>query len=346
MKQALSGLFLVGYFLLTGAAAEAATLYMNPTSADIHPGDTLGIMVRIDPDADECVNVVNGVIEYDPGIQPVDISRGESIFPIWVEEPTIDAANNRITFAGGVPNGYCGRIDGDPRLTNVVMEIILQAPGLRIGFGDLSPTSTLRFAEETSVLLNDGLGTQAPLVTFGTDIFVHKKPGTEVVDDWNRIVAADNQLPEQFSISLNQDDSIFNSKYFIVFNTTDKQTGIDHYEVIEEPIETFDLFTWGAVDAPWRKVKSPYVLSDQTLNSTIRVKAIDKAGNEYIATLVPDSALRGMSSAQAAELGIVVAGGALAGVVLIGAVFIVWRRIRKKRYLVTNENEVSYESEA
>ena len=291
LRWAVIGLVLLGPL----APAEAAMLYFDPASASLNPGDTVVVSVRITPEAGECINAVDGVIEYDPKVQPVDISRGQSIMPLWVEEPTIDRANNRITFAGGIPNGYCGRIQGDPRLTNELLKVVLQVPGTRIGFGEESPTSTVSFSDLTSVYLNDGRGSLATLSTTEATFTIGTRPAENVRNEWSTLVSADDQIPEEFSVSLQRERGVFDNRYYIIFNTTDKQTGIAFYEVIEEPFEEAGLFGWGAVDAPWQRVRSPYVLKDQSLNSTIRVKAVDKAGNEYIATLVPDESLRGVS---------------------------------------------------
>lgn len=297
--------------LLGQHTASAAVLYFDPDETAINPGDTVVMAVRVTPEADECINVIDAVIEYDPQVQPVDLSRGQSIMPLWVEEPTIDRENSRITFAGGIPNGYCGRIQGDPRLTNEVLKIVFQVPGMRVGFGDESPTSTVRFSDQTAVYLNDGRGSLAQLSTTDAQLRVGKRPGTEVRNEWSRLVNADEQMPEEFSVTLQQDESIFRGDYYIVFNTTDKQTGVAYYEVIEEPLEEAGVFGWGAVDAPWQRTRSPYVLDDQSLNSTIRVKAVDKAGNEYIATLVPDESMRGISLTTYIEY-VILALGALA----------------------------------
>lgn len=339
MRNLLGGAIFLSCLLITTSVAEAASLYFSPNKTEIRPRDTITVAVRLDTDEGECVNVVNGVINYDPNVQPVDISRGNSILPIWAEDPVIDKVNNRITFAGGIPNGYCGRIAGDPRLTNTLLEIIFQAPGFRIGIGDENPTSTIKFSSETSVLLNDGFGTQAPLNTGEAKIFVHKKPGNNVIDEWNNLVAADKSLPEEFSIALLKDPSIFDGKFFITFNTTDKQTGIDHYEVIEESLEKSGFFGWGAADAPWRVARSPYLLRDQTLNSVIKVKALDKAGNEYIATFIPEESQRKISNQQRALYGLAIASGILF-MVVIGAVFFYQRKKKSYQYDDSVEDEI------
>ena len=287
--------FVAVWLFLPHAFSYGATLYMEPRDVEIKRGDTIAVAVRLDTDADECVNVVDAVITYPPNIEPVDTSRGNSIFSVWVEEPKINKAEHTITFAGGIPNGYCGRIPGDPRLSNVVVELLFRSPGMVIGAVPDADSVAIDFAPETQVLLNDGFGTRAPLQTYGTNLILSDKVGSSLQNDWADRVGADGIAPEKFSITLERTPSAFSNRYYIVFNTTDKQSGIDHYEVIEEPLENFELFAWGAADAPWVEARSPYVLKDQSLNSTIRVRAIDKAGNEYVATLVPEESQRTLS---------------------------------------------------
>lgn len=281
-------LFLFFIFCMAGTA-QAATLYIDPATATLNRGDAITLAVRLDTDEalGECINAVDGVITYDASIVPVDISLGSSIFPVWVETPVIDKENRRITFAGGIPNGYCGRVEGDPRLTNVLLELVLRAPGLQVGGGEASGVATIAWAPETTAYLNDGLGSKAPLGTLGTTLTLNPTIGQEIVDAWRLEVSDDTLPPEEFSIALERSETAFEGKYFIVFNTTDKQTGLSHYEVIEETNEKAKLFGFGAATAPWERARSPYILKDQSLTSTIRVRAVDKAGNEYVATLLP-----------------------------------------------------------
>lgn len=323
MKGLFFGVF--SFFLLT-ASAEAATLYMDPGDVTINRGDTVSVAIRLDTDEGECVNVVDGVISYTENIVPIDTSRGSSIMSIWLEEPKIDKANRTITFAAGIPNGYCGRIIGDPMLTNRVLEMVFAAPGLQIGTTESGNVADIVFAEGTRVLLNDGFGTDAPLKLFDAKIEMSKTAGNVVANDWNDRVNEDDIPPQDFSISLERTPNAFSNRYFIVFNTTDKQSGIDYYEVMEEPLEEQRLFNWGRVDAPWVKAQSPYVLEDQSLNSTIRVKAYDKAGNEYIAVLVPDEAQRTMSTES--KVMVFLIAGTVGLFLLATLAFIWWQRRR------------------
>ena len=179
------------------------------------------------------------------------------------------------------------------------------------------------------MLLNDNAGTQATLRTFDAKLKKFKRPRNEPVDEWLGRVIDDETPPNEFSITLDSNPSIYAGRYYVTFNTTDKQSGMDHYEIIEEPIDDFDLFSWGGILAPWSEAESPYLHKDQSLNSTIRVKAIDKAGNEYIAVYVPPEEIRGSSDRDLVGWGLMVA-GIVVIVVAIGSV--VWYRLRLRRY--------------
>lgn len=326
------------FFLCAPLTSFGATLYMEPNQAELKRGDSIAVAIRLDTDEDECVNSVDAVITYSDNIQPVDTSRGDSILTLWIEEPKIDRINRTITFAGGIPNGYCGRIPGDPRLTNNIVNLLFQSPGLQIGSTESGNDVSIDFAQETQVLLNDGFGTQAPLRTFGSKIALSREAGNFIDNPWQERVQNDLLPPEKFSISIEKIPDEY-GKYYVLFNTTDKQSGIDHYEVIEEPLDSKNLFGWGAVTAPWVKAVSPYVLDDQSLNSTIRVRAIDKAGNEYIAVYVPSEDERTFSSENKVIVVVLVATGLL--LLALGAAVVLYIRKRRK----TSDSEFDEDEE-
>lgn len=342
----LSGMLFGVLLFMVALPAQAALLYFDPGESTLNPGDTLVMSVRLNTGPDECINVIDGVITYDPVVQPVDISIGQSILPLWVEAPTINREENKITFAGGIPNGYCGRVIGDPRLTNEVLKIVFQVPGLRIGYGNDNPTSTISFAPETKVLLNDGRGTPAELTTTTAVLGTTRTPGASLRNEWSVLVNADDDAPEKFSVGLIQDDLVFGGKYYVIFNTTDKQTGIAYYEIIEEPLSEAKLFNWGSLSAPWLKAKSPYVLKDQTLNSTIRVRAVDKSGNEYVATLIPEDSKRA-TPVETIILFTVLAVSGLLLLVFFWVLYHFWRRqVLRKREREDGEEEACDDSES
>ena len=315
-------LLCVGVLLVPGSS-DAATLYFDPAVAEINRGDTVTVAVRIDTDEDECINAADVVVTYSDAVRAVDVSRGESIFNVWVEDPVIDAQARTISFAGGIPGGYCGRIAGDPRLTNILAELVFRLPGFNIGSGAEGSHAAITFTDASQVLLHDGRGTQAPLTLRAASLHISDTPGTALDNTWRLRVQDDDIPPADFSITLAKDPNAFSGNYFITFNSNDKQSGIAHYEVMEEPFEEFNLFAWERVDAPWVEATSPYVLTDQSLNSTIRVKAVDKASNETFALYVPDAALREISAQR--MIGISV-GVSLAVLLGAGMLYAMYRR--------------------
>jgi hypothetical protein len=108
-------------------------------------------------------------------------------------------------------------------------------------------------------------------------------------EDWSPKVTframIDSTPPEDFKPEIGKDPTIFEGKYFLSFATTDKTSGIDHFEILEADRRGFKRGT--TRKAEWKRVESPYLLEDQSLQSIIKVKAVDKAGNEKISEIIP-----------------------------------------------------------
>lgn len=311
---------------------EAAALYIDPPRSSLNQGDTaiMALRLNVEEAIGECMNAVDGVVHYSPELQLIDVSIGNSILPFWVETPVINEAAREVTFAGGIPNGYCGRVTGDPRLTNVVAELVFRAiPNAEV---TESATAVVEFTEQSFVYANDGQGTRITPDLYPAEITIQPFFGDEIVDPWQQRVLEDTLPPEEFSIVLERGETEFRGRYFISFNTTDKQSGMSHYEVMEESLSNLNFFTFGAANAPWVRTRSPHELRDQSLNSIIRVKAVDKAGNEYIATLIPDASLRGFAVTPSVII-LTVAGALMIGLMVV--VIVLDRRRRKERKVHT-----------
>lgn len=260
-------------FAILPLATWAAVLYLTPKTGQYQPGDTFLVEIRIDTE-EECINAVEANLSYDKDVlEATDFSRGKSVLTLWVKSPTIDENSGLISFTGGVPGGYCGRVPGDPGESNLLGKIIFRVPGMRVVEQE-KDLAEIKFLENCQVFLNDGLGTRAKLTTQGATFKILPK-AEPPKDEWKEELKKDDIPPELFQIEINQEPSVFQDKYFITFSTTDKQTGLDYYEIKE-----------GELD--WRKAESPYLLEDQGLRSIIKVKAVDKAGNIRIAEYIPE----------------------------------------------------------
>ncbi len=247
----------------------AAILYLEPASGEYYQNDTFIVKVKIDTE-NECINAVDVGLEYSKDIlEAIDFSRANSILNIWLKPPSISKEKGLISFTGGVPGGYCGRLIGDPGESNILGKIIFKAKEI-----SEKQQVEIKFLDSSQVLLNDGFGTPAKVKTQEALFTILAEKSELPQNEWVRELSMDRVLPEPFEIEIRQDPIIFDGKYFIVFQTQDKQTGIDHYEIKEG-------------EGDWNTTDSPYLLEDQNLQSIIKVKAVDKAGNERIAEYIP-----------------------------------------------------------
>ncbi|OGY99524.1 MAG: hypothetical protein A2945_01550 [Candidatus Liptonbacteria bacterium RIFCSPLOWO2_01_FULL_52_25] len=261
-----------------GADAQAAVLYFTPESASFQPGETAVLDLRIDPEG-ECINAAEINIGFPKDLlEAIDVSRGQSILTLWVEPPAIKQEFGLISFTGGVPGGYCGRVPGDSALTNILAQLVFRFPG---SLKDLPAEAKVSILESSKVLLNDGLGTEARLTRNDSNLHI-SYTGKPQENAWTKIIVNDKTAPEPFVIQVQRDATAFGGKHFAVFSAVDKQSGIDRYEISETKSAKTPM-----KDVKWNAAKSPYVLLDQTLMNMIRVKAIDKAGNERIAEFAP-----------------------------------------------------------
>ncbi len=253
--------------------ARAAILHLEPSSGEYHQGDTFITEIRIDTEG-ECINAVDINMGFPPDIlEAVNFSKGDSILTFWVKPPTIDQNLGLISFAGGIPGGYCGVLPGDPREASVLGRIVFRARETDAKL-ERETDAKIKFLDTSQVLLNDGFGTPAKLTTRGAVFTILLEKAEFPKDEWLQKLEKDNIPPEPFEIEIHRDPAIFEGKYFIIFSTTDKQTGLGYFEVKE-----------GKRD--WKRAESPHLLEDQGLSSIIKVKAVDKAGNERIAEYLP-----------------------------------------------------------
>jgi len=243
--------------LFSPLVSKAAILYLSPEGGEYHLGDVFMVGVKIDTEG-EYINTVQVDLNFSADILEIqDLSEGNSILSLWVEKPKY--ADNKIFFIGGIPGGYEGP---DGLIGTIVFRVK----------NPVRNYAQVLFEKSSKVLLNDGKGTEARIVAQGEIFNILPERLEEPENEWQKNLAQDKVSPQSFKIELSQNSLIFDGKYFITFSTTDKQTGIDHYEVMEDRKE-------------WKVGNSPYVLENQELTNDIKVKAIDKAGNYWLETL-------------------------------------------------------------
>ena len=264
------------YFLLSPGVVAAARLYFTAPELTQSLYAPFEVEVRLDS-PDESVNAVDGWVELGSDVAvAVSTADGSSIVSLWVEKPAPAAAisgeavrnvGSRIRFSGIVPGGFEG-VGG--KLFSFTLE--------PRDSGELP----LRFSSSTKVYLNGPEGASASLVLESTSVVIRseKQPVFGVAQN-------DHDAPELFNPELVRNPQLLDGQWALIFSTTDKNSGLDHYDVWEQPASWWQrLFSRPS----WASATSPYLVADQSLRRVIHVRAVDKAGNMRLAIITPRSA--------------------------------------------------------
>ena len=253
---------LVMYF--TVLPVFAAEIYFKADSTTVRPGDYLEVLVLLNTE-NEDINAVEGVVLFPEDIlEAKDINEANSILTFWPEKPGV-YNGNKIKFTGITPGGYQEK-------TGLLFSITFQAKKEGAGIIEI---------KDSRVLLNDGEGTPTSVKLSPFQFSVSQEaPAAPLMVE----TVKDTDPPEEFKPEIARDQTLFDGKWFLVFVTQDKGSGIDHYEIQENRKQKIE-------NRNWEMAESPYVLRDQKLNSYIYVKAVDKSGNERIAELPPQNPL-------------------------------------------------------
>lgn len=240
----------------------AARLYFDVANPVFGTDQDVTLPLMFDPEG-VSVNAIEASISIPKLFTYKDVVTGSSIIPTWIEMP--DTNKNTFTFSGIIPGGFDGVIDpfkGSMKFAGLVAYVTFHT-GNQEGVASLFSTSTKAYT-------NDGEGTEVPLSVTSLSFTVKKGA------IFNSSLPKDETSPAPFTIELSHDPALFNGKYFIAFESQDKESGISYYEVKE-----------GSSD--FIKATSPYELSRQELGAPIVVRAVDKAGNTRLSTLNPDA---------------------------------------------------------
>ncbi len=252
-------------YIFTGKLAEAAELSLTSQIEEIGVGQQFQIDVLLNTENEE-INALEGLITFPQELLELkEIRDGNSFINFWIERPRIKTGGE-IIFSGITPGGYKS---DEVFIFSIIFRVKKAGSGI-IGIKDVK------------TLLNDGKGTEAKIKVSNFSFVVIQD---SIRNDSRIPVLPDNELPESFVPEIANSPSIFEGKWFLVFATQDKGTGIARYEVKETRQRIFGIFS------KWFSVESPYVLSDQELRSYIFVKAVDKAGNERIVKVEPQNPL-------------------------------------------------------
>ncbi len=169
-------LLVVVFSLVTIHKTYAATLSLTSASTKVSLGNVISVKVVVNTDG-QSINSAAANIQFPTDLlQVMSINKGSSIFSLWVQDPSFSNTAGTITFTGGVPNpGFNGQ-GGE------IVSIVFKAKG--------SGNASIVFGD-SSVLLNDGLGTNVLVGTKPANIGIGSAAKLEVP----AINTASNSLP-------------------------------------------------------------------------------------------------------------------------------------------------------
>ena len=289
-KIYITAALLITASLFVVAPVFAAETFFGTKTQEIKTNQSFEVGVFINTDNEE-INAIEGKIIFPQDLLEIKkINDGNSIINFWIEKPK-STSEGQISFSGIVPGGY-----------NNSQGLILAVTFLSKKEGN----GAIKFSG-VKVLRNDGKGTEAPLTISDFQFSISNPSAGKPVPQTAIPKTEDLNPPEEFTPQIAADPAIFNGKWFLVFATQDKGSGVDHYEVCEGKRKCVTA-------------ESPYLLQNQDLDEAIIVKAIDKSGNEKVATLPPQKSRAWYKNYSLPVI-----------LIIVAIAYLIWKILWKKR---------------
>jgi hypothetical protein len=237
--------------LLSVAEAQEASFYLSPASGNYKVGETFSVTLFINTRG-VYINASQAKIFFPPErLKVANITKQNSIFSLWAQEPIFSNQKGEISFIGGLPSpGFIGN-------AGKVMTIYFQAKSTgeaKVSFGG------------EKILANDPRG---------TDIFSSSQGGNYLIfapeEVPKKLFEIDTQPPYPFEITVDNEGDPTNPQPLLYFEAKDDISGISHYEIRIGEGDTFRIF---------EVETNPFRLPPQSPGvHPIIVRAIDRAGN-------------------------------------------------------------------
>ena len=245
--------------LLIFNKSQASFSVISPSKDSNSIKEQFYIDVFVDP-AGESINGIDGSIYFDNKISFVRAEEGNSMINMWIEKPYLQD-DGVIKFSGIIPNGFDGLINPfNPNIKNpgLLMRIIFE--------GINSGNSSIKISP-LNITLNDGKGTLTKTEEVSKEI--------NILDSVNQYTYKNDTHSEpEIDYKIIKDPNIFSGKYTLIFQASDKGSGIDNVSIKE-----------GRRD--WQKIESPYLLKDQYRHSKIVLQATNFYGSTVVINIDP-----------------------------------------------------------
>lgn len=251
MHRTIFSAFIFVSLIVITTPAYAAEFRVVTDGHTLDTGASFEAKVIIDTQG-ESINAFEGAVTFpSDALTPLEVREGGSIVNFWIEQPRT-STSSAVRFSGITPGGFTGR--------GSLFSVIFRAAK--------SGSGTIAVANPRA-LIDDGAGSPAQVTSIDARVTI----SNTVTLSESVPPPEDTDPPEPFTPVITRDPALFDGKYVLIFATQDKKLGIDHYEVCEGSIRQCVI------------AESPYLLHYQNLSRNIFVKAVDKNGNERIATL-------------------------------------------------------------
>lgn len=234
---------------------EAATLSLLPSPATVSVGNIVSVKVFVNT-VSKSINNAEAIIEFPVDmLEVVSMTKGSSIFTLWVEEPNFSNTTGKITFNGGVPTpGYIGQ-------SGYIATITFKAKK--------QGTASVIFSDG-AVRENDGLG---------TDVLTSKNSGVIQINAQKEIEVIEKPEVPQKPIGIQ-------SNFFTPYIRTES---IQSVVVLEAPgvVPSVDYYTMQIDNNQSFKVQKDELIKNNEYylpvqnegNHTLAIVAFGKDGN-------------------------------------------------------------------
>jgi len=152
-------LFLVALLFFITGKVEAATLSINPTTLTTSVGNTITVRVVVGSGG-QSINAISGQISFSSNLLSLSSISKNGVVTLWAQDPTYSNSTGSASFQGVILNGYNGN-------GGSVIELTFKAKAEGTATIDISRS-------DSSVLLNDGQGTDVLSSTNGATITIGK----------------------------------------------------------------------------------------------------------------------------------------------------------------------------
>jgi hypothetical protein len=243
----------VAMFVFGVKNVNAASFSLIGDKEKVSVGESIQVDLFVDS-GNVSINTLGGSVVFDPTLLQVEkIINGNSIITFWVESPKENNTTGIIDFSGIIPGGIVNA-------KGYVFSILFSAK--QTGQTPVTVSSPI-------VLQNDGTGNSLPVSSKEFQMNISGDKDASIQD----YKTTDTISPEKFTIIRTRDNALFDNKWFVVYSTQDKGSGISHYDVCEF------LFR------KCKTINSPYELENQSNWYRIYVKAYDNNNNVQYAFL-------------------------------------------------------------